>query len=177
MFEVTPGWNQRIALPMCAIHWVPKGQKPLKVVNEVMWSRGIWPPLESRSLIGQNSASKRAGRYSFLPTENSIKRVVPAMFCCGQKSSRCHGRGRGCRSRPRPARAVTKGASKEPIAVETLGSLASNIMADDRFRAARMHLPGRIDEFSFIDCKTHALTKMFSPGRYNKFQPEDAGPL
>jgi hypothetical protein len=50
-------------------------------------------------------------------------------------------------------------------------------MADDRFRVSRVQVQSRIDYFTFIDSQAHALTKMFSPGGYNKFQPEDAGPL
>jgi hypothetical protein len=61
--------------------------------------------------------------------------------------------------------------------VETYGSLGCKVMADDRFRVSRVQVPSCIQCFLFVDSHSHALTKMFSPGGYNKFQPENAGPL
>ena len=65
----------------------------------------------------------------------------------------------------------------ESIAVETHGSLGCKVMADDRFRVCCVQVPSRIQYFLFVDSHSHALTKMFNPGGYHKFQPEDAGSL
>jgi hypothetical protein len=40
-----------------------------------------------------------------------------------------------------------------------------------------VHIPSRINGCFFIDREAHVLTKMLSPGGYNKFQSEDTGPL
>ena len=76
-----------------------------------------------------------------------------------------------CQSRPRPVRGVTKGASKEAIAVETHGSPGCKVWRTTGSESPVCRSQAASSTFFSSTVISHALTKMFSPGGCNKFQP------